>query len=189
MLDDSFALLIGEGLELDRRPAPLRPVGSVFEEVRARCADQEQWAGRSRLQMLDQIEKGGLRPVDVFEGDYDRLLGGLQLEQLARTPEDFVQREAGLGQSDCRGHACNCIFAARARDAKELCAGLLGCVVIADRGRVADDFHQRPERDPTTVRKTSSSQHSSVALDSMCKLLDQARLADARLSNERYEPA
>src|SRR5439155_18769973 len=85
--------------------------------------------------------------------------------------------------------ASDSVFAAKAGDAKEFRARLHRCVVVANRRRVANDLHQRPESDPATVRQTASLQHTGIPLGGVNEFFDEARLADTRLGDDRDKAA
>ena len=62
---------------------------------RAAPAAPDRGAGSARRgsvgDVLDQVEEGRLAPVDVVEDDDERLLGGVRLEQLAKSPGDLLR--------------------------------------------------------------------------------------------------
>jgi len=163
MPGDQRAFLVGQRFELDHLSVVLQPVGSALEQIRAGGAKQEERrSGRRGGDVLNQVEEGVLRPVDVLEDDDERLPRRLDFEELARTPEHLVQREVGLGQTDRGGDSGDDVLAAGPRELRELGANVLRRVLIADSPGLADDLHERPEGDATAVGKTAAANHPCV---------------------------
>src|SRR5581483_1230387 len=189
VLGDERALLVGQALELDRR-AVLAPAGAHLEEVGPGGAENhERRARRGRNKVLDQVEQGALGPVDVFEGDDERLAGGDELEEPSRSPEDLVERRVAVGEPDRGGDAGDGVRAVGPGQLEELRPRLLGGVLVADAGSLARDLEQRPERDPAPVRKTAPADEPAVAAEAPGDFLEQARLARPGLADDRDETA
>ena len=55
--------------------------------------------------------------------------------------------------------------------------------------RLPDHLHERPERDSPPVRKAPAAEHEDLGRDAGLELLDQARLADTRVTDHGDEPA
>ena len=93
--DQLVGLLLGERLQehAGRVQLAASPVRSPVEQLRARHA-QEQYRRPTReiRDMLDELEKDVLAPLDVVEQANQRLLRGLGLEQLAKRPRDLIGR-------------------------------------------------------------------------------------------------
>jgi hypothetical protein len=84
----------------------LGPVRSLLEQlVPGGAEEQQRGAGHRLEQVLDQVEKRRRCPVDVVEEHDHRPVPAERLEQLARAPEDLLDREGDLGQPDDRGDA------------------------------------------------------------------------------------
>ena len=87
-----LALLARERLELDRRraDAAAAPARADVEELRPREAEDQQRALADPLRkVVDQLEQGLLRPVDVLEDEDERLHVGELVDELARGPRDL----------------------------------------------------------------------------------------------------
>src|SRR5919109_1094641 len=50
--------------------------------------------------MLDEVEEGRLRPLEVVDTNDERAAAGEPLEQLARSPGDLVARRRFVGPSE-----------------------------------------------------------------------------------------
>ena len=77
------------------------------------------------------------------------------LEELARAPEDLLDRELPLGEAD-RGRDALQASSAPGRQAAEPGAGDVRRIVLADAGDLANDLGQRPERDAASVGEAAA---------------------------------
>src|SRR5206468_6850457 len=69
---------------------PLAPRRSSVEELRTSHAEQEDSASGSLGDVLQQIEEGRLRPVDVLEDRDEGTIGRQELEELPDRREELV---------------------------------------------------------------------------------------------------
>src|SRR4029450_4996806 len=98
--------------------------------------------------MLDEVEKGRLRPLQVIEGENDRPTSRERLDQLPYRPERLLRRRLRVEQPDGRGEpAGDEGRPGLGRDElgdPRACAR--GVEMVADRCGPADDVDERPER-------------------------------------------
>ena len=77
------------------------PAGSLLEQLGTGDADEEDRRTPHPLrQVLDQVEEGGLGPVDVLEEDDEGPLPGERLEQAPGGPEDLLAIARRLRDAD-----------------------------------------------------------------------------------------
>ena len=190
VVDDLRALLARERRELDERAGSFRPIRPVVEEVGPRGAEhEERHAGHCGGQVLDQVEKRGLGPVDVLERHDQRLPFCLGLEELARRPEDFLEGKGGLRKSDRRREPGRDVTGVRTDDLFDLDPGRVVRIVFPQPRRIAHDLDERPECDPSSVGKTPSLEDARPRVRSAHQLLDQPGLSGTRLGDDGGEPA
>ena len=125
--------------------------------------------------MLDEVEHGGLGPVDVVEGGDERAAACERLEEPAHGPLDVHLGRARPGPSRCR------------RDARRHRLRLgVAREEVFDLGhaggprQVVHDLDQRPVGDALAVRKAAADDHRRLRLDSGDELLEDPGLADPR---------
>src|SRR5581483_9615826 len=145
--------------------------------------------GRGRGDVLDQVEEGVLGPVDVVEDDDEWLSCGRQLEEPPRSPEHLVQWVSAFGEADCRRNAYGRIGTLRSCELEKARTGLLGRVLAVDAGGVARDLEKGPERDAASISQAPATYDPAFRRDPAPELVDEARLAGARLRDERDETA
>ena len=106
-----------------------------------------------------------------------------------RTPQkSSVDREVATVQTDRRRDPLE--HRGLVGETRDLPACDLGRIVVHDRGSLADDLDQRPERDAAPVRQAPAAEGGHLSRRCWSKnSLDQARLADARLGDDRDDPA
>jgi hypothetical protein len=158
MSDAAFSLRPRETDEEDRRVA--RPLGDV----------------------IDQIEKRRLGPMDVLEHDDERPVACKRLEQLPDRPERLLGGTMNLGSAD------------RAADPR---SDHLGVPVAfekrADRRagivsrQVLNDLAQRPERDALAVGKTAPRHDPRVVCERRAQFCHETRLADPGRPEDREQ--
>ena len=175
------------------------PGGAACEELRAGRADDEQrYARRPVDEMVDEVEEAFVGPVEVLEDEDERALVGDPLEQaapcgkrlvLALTPPGDVldprqRAEMAEGPFDVVARQ------SRRDDRPELSLGLVLRVRLEDAGVRLHHLAQRPETDPLAVRQRSALapvDELGVVLDGLEQLVDEAALADPRLTDERHQ--
>ena len=110
--------------------------------------------------MLDEVEQGRLRPVDVLEHEDLRLCASPLLEDLSHRPEDVFR-----GTS--RQHRRQLTF----------------CFELAK------DLHERPVRDALSIGQAASEQHLRLVSQGACAFECESRLADTGRSQHREQAA
>jgi hypothetical protein len=103
--DEAVGLRLGQRCQGYRRRVGLgrHPVGAGVEQLRARLAnDQHRRALDPVGEVVDQVEEGGLAPVDVVEGHDQRSAGGEALEEAADRPVGLLQPDVGGPQAEQR---------------------------------------------------------------------------------------
>ena len=144
--DQLVGLVVRQLRELDQRVP--RPGGARLEQVRPGVAEDDDRADPERCDVLDEVEHGRLRPVDVLQADEERPILRDALEHPSDAPEELVARCDELGLSDRRAETLE----GRGR--------VLGA---GDRLRdgveateVAHQLDERPVRDPGPVREAAA---------------------------------
>src|SRR5215510_16441357 len=127
--------------------------------------------------------------MNVLEEDDQRPCARLVLEELARPPEDLVERELLPAEPYPRANAIDDVLGSRACRLPELRPCRLRRVLVLDRRGVAHDLDQRPESNSAPVRKAATPEQPSIGSRGRPgELVDQARLANACLGDDR-DPA
>ena len=139
--------------------------------------------------MLDEIEERGLGPMDVVEEDQERSLPCKQLEELARAPEELLQRELLATEPDRRGDSVDDVAAAFAHECGELGERCFRRIVLADGRGLSHGLDKRPEGDPLPVGEAATAQDLRPRSDPLDELVVEARLSDTRVADDGDEPA
>ena len=127
--------------------------------------------------------------MDVLEEDDERLLACVVLEELARAPEDLVEREILAAETDRRCNALDDIVGLGACRLRELRQRHIRGVLVVDSRGAAHDLDEWPERDAASVRQAAAAEQPRLrGRGRPAELLDQAGLADPRLGDDR-DPA
>ena len=111
-LDQLDRVLRTERLEQDvgRVQLAAAPGRTGIEQLRPGHADEQDRRVPAQIgHVLDEVEEGGLAPVDVVEDDHDRLLGSAGLQQLAESPGDLLATSSPPSRrrgSSARGPDC-----------------------------------------------------------------------------------
>ena len=159
-------VLGGQRLQPERH-GPLR---ALLEQLRPRHAGEEdRRARREERDVLDQVEERLLAPVDIVEDDRQWVLGRRLLERLADGPGDLLRRRLLLRLPEQRAD----------RGRRRL--------VVRDDAELLQDLDDRPVGDPLAVGETAAA--DDLCVTARQSLVDQARLADARLGDDRDELA
>ena len=137
-------------------------------------------------EVLDELEKGRLRPVDVLEEDEERPRPGQRFEHFPRTPLELLAGELGRREPDRRCHARLGLGVAGER--RELLERDFGRVALDDPGGLSNCLCQRPKGDPFAVGKAAAAKEGHISLDRAYELVDEPRLPDAGLADHGDEP-
>ena len=154
----SCSLSAPERLELDRSRAhaAAAPVGTNVEQLRPGQADIRSGLAHPVGHVLDQLEQGLLRPVDVLEDENQRLRLRHQLCPLARRPRDLLLAPLAVDRFEHAGGETEKIGDGIGRAARaELFDRDIERVVVGDVGRALDHLGERPVRDALAVRKAA----------------------------------
>ncbi len=188
------ALAVRERLEEDGRGVQLaaRPGGPHLEELRSRHAhEQDRCAAGPLGEMLHQIEKQRLSPMDVVENDDERASASHRLQEPARRVEAVLGSSAPLGEADELGDPLSDEPGLRlvAHELHEPCLALLAGRRVVQLGEILDCFEQWPERDSIPVRQTAATSDECARGDVFEKIPDEPRFADAGRPENREELA
>ena len=137
--------------------------------------------------MLDQLEQGFLRPVDVLEEQHERLHLGERHHDLARGPRDllgaslpFERFEHSGGEAEDVGDGLLLAALTQLREC------LLEWVVVGDPGRGLDHLGERPVRDALAVGQAAPRENAG-ALETVHELAGETALADPGLAEDGEE--
>ena len=189
LLDELRALLLGEGLQLDRRRAhaAAAPAGPRVEELGPGQAEDEHRCAHAVRDVLDQVEERRLRPVDVLEEQDQRLHVCDAVHHLARGPGDLLWAPLALEGFHQSGrqpeHVRDSLLGAALA---QLFERLLERVVVRDAGRSLHHLGERPVRDAFAVGKRSTHEHAR-SLHAVEELSRQAALSDTGLAVDREQ--
>ena len=183
--DDLFGRRIGQGRQHEPARVDLRaPVGQFLDQVVPRGGeDQDRHAAGRGKHVVQQIEEGAFRPVDVVDEDDERLRGRLHFEEAARGPVGLGERVGGGGQPDRAGQALG--HRGVADRLVQAAQRKLGWFVVAQVSGRQHHGTQRPEGDAVAVGKAAAGQYARARRDALDHLVHQARLADARITDQR----
>ena len=93
-LEQRLGFRLGQRIEHDRRRTRggSEPAGVLLEQIRASHADdQDRRVADPAEQVLDQVEEGRLRPLQVVERDHERHVAREALEQPADRPHRLLR--------------------------------------------------------------------------------------------------
>ena len=171
-----------------RRPAakPGRSSCSSWRAVQTKRSGTPSEASRT---LLDEIEEGGLRPVDVVEDHHERPAAGQLLKDRPHAPEQLVLAVLVLREAHDRLDATGRVGQLLAEAGLELDAGVLLAVLRHDPGRLSQHLGQRPEGDAVAVGQAAAPQYHRLVGEAPHELLDEPALADPGLAEQRDEPA
>ena len=196
--------------QLGGRAAPAAPARTPVEQLVAGEADDHERGADPLRQVLDRVEHAVVRPVDVLEGEHQRLLAGPRLDAGAQRGEERVAHALGvvaLGHQLGRHLEADQAAEQRrpalallahlgllgeelARVFEQLAPGHLRRVGVDDPAAGADHLAQRPEHDAGPVRQAAAGvelRRFGPVAEAALELSQHARLAHARLSHERDE--
>ena len=147
---------------------PPPQAGTRVEQLRPGHADEQDRRVAAQVgDVLDEVEEGGLAPVDVVEHDHDRLLHGARLQQLAKSPGDLLGRARRRVVAEDRGQ------------------GPDGAAV---RDELLHDLGHRPVADSLAVGEAPAP-GDRRALEAAEELSHETRLADTRGAEDGEELA
>jgi hypothetical protein len=154
---------------------PRRP---LLQKLRTSEADEEhRRVARPLREILDQVEKARLGPVDILEDEHEGALPREGLEEPPDRPEGFLDPPARLGEAD------GCLDSKGDR----VHVGL--SPQRAPEFELTHDLGERPEGDPFAVGQAASDQHGRRFFHGRAKLGAQARLADPGRAEHGDKPA
>ena len=190
----------GEG-ESRRIQLPAAPARAALEQLGPRGRDDEQrHVGHPVDELVEEVEKALVGPVDVLDDDDERALLGETLEEPAPRGEGLVppipadllfarksekREKMGLDPRLVAG-ACERVLDRLV----DLRRDLLRRVLLEDARLRFDDLAERPERDPVAVGEAAPlapGDELRVGLDDAVQLVDETTLADAGDADEREE--
>ena len=162
--------------QLDRRRSgPCRP--QLREIAAGETADENRRVASPAREVLDQIEKRRLRPLDVVENEQHGPLTRKRLEQPPEGPVELVAARVWLGATDGLEEPA--------------VHGL--AVGLPDEDRIevepADDLDERPVGDPVPVGQAAALEDVSVLAQRRDQFGSKARLADARVAEDGDDAA
>lgn len=137
--------------------------------------------------VLEEVEKGRLRPVQVVHHDDERTRSGERLEEPADRPEDLLAGSAArVVESQCLGHPLGdqlgLLLPGQRRPGEphgDRRRGLVAGIRPGGACDVADDSGQGPVGDPLTVGQAVAADDRRTAGELRRELLEQPRLPDA----------
>ena len=149
---------------VDRGGAAQRaPARAAIEQLVAGEADLQHRRPQPARQVVDQVERALVGPVDVLPGEHQRLLLGERLEHSAHRPEEALASALLVLLLGWRSSAA-AVGAEQACDRREPALGLVGLLVDASSGRsrsasrsAHDRAGRRLRRSRTPLRSISSS--------------------------------
>ena len=156
------------------------PLGSLFEQLLAGDAeDEDRRVAAPAAHMLDEVEHGRLRPVDVLEHDQERAGSGEAFEEAPHRPEQLLGRRGALAAEHAQAldDECGVGFVAHRVRYGSLAA------------EVPDQLCQRPERDPVAVGEAATGGDGGVVANLGDQFRDEASLADPGRADQRDQPA
>ena len=189
-VDEHLDLALGQRPEVDRdRPAPpSSPARPRLEQLGARKAhDEHRRVVDPVREVLDEVEKRILGPVDVLEAEHERLRLGEAHRPLLRGPRDLLPAPPARDGVEHTGRETEEIGdrVARARLA-ELLECLLGGVVGRDPGCRLHHLRQRPVREAFAEGQRPPGEHGRP-LEAGEELAGETALPDAGLPEDRDE--
>ena len=150
---------------------PAGPARPAVEQLRARHAQQQdRCVARPVRDVLDQVEEGFFRPVQVVPHDDERALARGLLEQTSHRERDLFLRGDALVPE---------------HDAERPCDARIELALL--RPQLLHRLDERPVRDALAVGEAPAAHHGRV--DPAQELRDEARLADAGDAEQREELA
>jgi hypothetical protein len=178
----------GEGVRLASTPS-----GPTLEQLRPCAANDEQRnAGRPVDDVVDEVEKRLVRPVQVLDDQDERALFRERLEKRPPRGERLAALTGGdvlLGTESHERTKVRTHPLVRSDD-RELLFSRGGRVRLQDPGLRLHDLAESPERDPFAVREAAPlppEEDLRVAVHDLGELEDEPRLPDSGDAHDRHE--
>ena len=192
--DQRRALVVGEGLQLNGGGGELAaaPRRTGVQQLLPGQADQQDGrAPRPVGQVIDQVQEGGLRPVEVVEHQDQGALGRHDLERSPNGPEGFLGGRGGGRDAhqagDLTGERRS--FRILTEQPPQLDQRLARGLLVGDGGGVLEGLRQRPERDAVPIGETPAVDDERLRGGGREELVDQPGLAHAGRAEDREEIA
>ena len=168
VLGDRARLVLAEAPELDPHVARARgPLRQALDELVAGRADEEERRVLGRVHdVLDEVEEGRLRPVDVLEEDDERPWSRERLEQPAGAPGELLARELRRHEADRRRDALLRVGVPGER--RQLLERHLRRVALEDPSRLPHRLGERPEGDAVAVGQAATAEEAPVRHPARC---------------------
>ncbi len=173
MLEQRRGVVGRQRLERQHRPGRAH----LGELAAGEAADEDRRIAAPAGEVLDEVEEGRLRPLDVVQDEHDGPVPGEGLEEPPHGPVELVAPRAGLGAADG--------FDDAPADGVRVRLGAERLVEVD----AAHDLDERPVRDPAAVREAGALEHERLVTERAHELGREPRLADARLADDRDRAA
>jgi hypothetical protein len=117
--------------------------------------------------VLDEIEEGRLRPVEVVEDKHEGTAARERLEEPADGPERLVGGDLGLAEADeIRGATRDNLGVLFGPDERsELRARPFRRLRVVEAGRLLERLGERPERNAVPVGQAASAHDANVGVE------------------------
>ena len=178
-IDQLACLPVGERLQddgRDVRSATGQPGPLVHQLGPAETDKDDRCIARPLDDVFDEVQDGGLGPMGVLQEDDERTSSGERLEELPCCPERLLVGGLTPGEPD---------------RAENSVGDRVGVLLAVERLRkvadLADDFAERPERDPLAIGRAVPLKHRRFFADGTYELSREPRLADAGRAEDREE--
>ena len=168
------------------------PVGTVLGELRPGEAEHHDRCIRDRRREAgEQVEQRRLGPLDVVDDDDERPGAGGGGEEVADRPGRLLRGRGAVGEPEqLRDRRPHDDAPRRAVDARlDERPRLGGRVLVPDPGELAHDLADRPVGDALPVGEARAADDPGPCSDPRDELRHEARLAHARLADDRHQPA
>ncbi len=192
--------LLGERLEVEAREvaAPGAPIRAAIEELRTGQGQDVQRDRSAPLeQVIDEVERAGIRPVEILEDQDYRGGGGEALEKGSPGAEELLGTRACLDTEERQQRRLDPSALRLIRDVLGDHRGDLGSgrslvVSLGEAGPTADHLAEGPERDPLAIRRRAAAMPPGQSDDPVQVLLEfpgEATLADPADPGDADEPS
>ena len=142
--------------------------------------------------MLDEVEEGRLRPLEVVEHDDERPALREHLEEPPRRPEDLLRAgSARFAEPDRASASTSAIDSALGRPPARPRARRAAPRAVAARvaRQVADQLAERPVGDALAVGEAAAAEHRRLVSEPARELVHEPRLPHARRAEHGHEVA
>jgi hypothetical protein len=163
---------------------------AVLEQVGpGEAAENDREARAPSGDVLEQVEKGRLRPLDIFEHDDHRLRRRKRFEQSANGPEDLLRQDFRRREAEHAGELLVGPFTLAwigEQRANALARALLA-VGLAEPCGLPHELDNGPEARPLAIGGTAAAEGKHVVAERIDELLRQAALADAGRAEHQHQ--